>query len=391
MVKRSVAFAQVVAVVAIACDREPSSSPSASAVAGVRIARIDDSLARAGVTLAARQGPDGGFHSRSYGLLRDGQAVTPLVALALRKTPATTAYQWAVPFIARVARESQHSDPLYSCALGALVLGAPENRERYRGEHRQLIACVRALQHAEANGWPADDPSYGGWGYALFAPTYRQSSDDMMASNLSATLLAIGALALGGTAHDDPALVAAARFVTRSQRADDGGFFFSPALDDPNKAGRDDRGPRSYGTMTADGVRALLRLGRPLDDHQVVHALAWFDRNFDAARNPGAFPPAAELRRASAYYYWVWSAAHVIDHARGGRRELAARLADELLARQRPDGSWINDATEMREDDPLIATSFAVAALALCRGVLVDEFPSHATTEPRVEKAGRDQ
>ncbi len=45
-------------------------------------------------------------------------------------------------------------------------------------------------------------------------------------------------------------------------------------------------------------------------------------------------------------------------------------LAEELLRRQRPDGSWSNHYTDAMEDDPLIATPFAAAALAIGSRVL---------------------
>ncbi|HWO23409.1 MAG TPA: hypothetical protein VNO30_31930 [Kofleriaceae bacterium] len=128
--------------------------------------------------------------------------------------------------------------------------------------------------------------------------------------------------------------------------------------------------------MTADGLRALLRLGRPLDDPRVAAAAGWIDRRFDPTQNPGDFPPIAEVRRESAYYYWAWSAAHATRHL--ARARWAEALAAELLRRQRPDGSWRNPASEMREDDPIIATSFAIAALALSRSVIAAEPRSHA-------------
>ena len=83
-------------------------------------------------------------------------------------------------------------------------------------------------------------------------------------------------------------------------------------------------------------------------------------KTFDAARNPGDFPPIAEVRRASAYYYWAWSIAHVARHLSHAR--WAEALAGELLRRQDPDGSWRNPASEMREDDPIIAGFIAQAA-----------------------------
>jgi hypothetical protein len=49
------------------------------------------------------------------------------------------------------------------------------------------------------------------------------------------------------------------------------------------------------------------------------------------------------------------------------RPRWAEALAEELLVRQRDDGSWANPVDSFREDDPLVATSFAVRALAGCR------------------------
>jgi hypothetical protein len=123
--------------------------------------------------------------------------------------------------------------------------------------------------------------------------------------------------------------------------------------------------------MTADGMRVLTRLGR---DSKA--AIRYLEREFDASRNPGAFPAGDEVRRASSYFYWTWTAAHVARHL--NKRAWAEALIAELLKRQQPDGSWRNDATEMREDDPLVATPFALAALGLARTVIANEPRSHA-------------
>jgi hypothetical protein len=41
-----------------------------------------------------------------------------------------------------------------------------------------------------------------------------------------------------------------------------------------------------------------------------------------------------------------------------------------LVRRQRRCGSWVNDAVEVREDDPIVATALAAAALSFCRSGL---------------------
>lgn len=364
-----------------ACKREPLLSPLDS---------IDLSLRWGGAFLAAHQRADGAIPSRTYAALEDGWSLTPLAALALRMVPPdpelAASYGRAVDFVAtlvapggEVREAPEVIYPLYAYAIGALVLGAPDNR-RHDAVHGKLLEAVRAYQLVERNRWRPADASYGGWGYSPRVPLRPDDdlSAESYAANLSATLLAVGALALGGARPDDPALVAARRFVERCQNLDtDGGFFFSPGQADGNKAGATTDGRyRSYGSMTADGLRALLRLGARSTEPRVAAAAAYFTRHFDATRNPGDFPPIAEVRRASSYYYWAWSAAHVARHLSDVPR--ATALADELLRRQLPDGSWSNPSSEMREDDPIIATSFALAALALARSVLAHEPRSHA-------------
>ena len=277
--------------------------------------------------------------------------------------------------------------PLYSMAIGVLVLNVAKN-ERHRAARDALVAALRGRQLGPDLGWRPKDASYGGWGYFDGVPRRPEAIDERIASNLSTTLFAASALRLAGVPPEDPALVLARGFIERCQNfgalGDDGGFFFSPAVADSNKAGpavAKDR-YRSYGSMTADGVRGLIRLGAPLDDNRVAAAAAWLDASFDAERNPGDFPPVAEVRRASSYYYWTWSAAHALRDlgkvtVRGGAR-WAEALAEALLARQRPDGSWSNPATEMREDDPVVATAFATAALGVCRIAITGEYKSHA-------------
>lgn len=347
-----------------------------------KVEQIDIAMQRGAALLVTRQQPDGGWYSRTYAALRDGWSVTPLVTLALRMSPqegsVPGAYRRGVAFVARLPgkRAPEVGYPIHAYAIGALVLGAPDNKVRYPREHAALVAAVRELQLDAAHGWSASEVSFGGWGYAFDARrTADPGSGELPTANLSATVLAIGALVLGGVPVDDPALVSARGFVERCQNGD-GGMFFSPAELGANKAGSDATGPRSYGSMTADGIRALLRLARPLGDPKVVAAIEFLSKHFDASKNPGAFPAGDEVRRESSYYYWTWSVAHVARHL--GHRAWAEALVDQLLARQQPDGSWRNPATEMREDDPLVATPFALAALGLARSILATEPRSHA-------------
>jgi len=50
----------------------------------------------------------------------------------------------------------------------------------------------------------------------------------------------------------------------------------------------------------------------------------------------------------------------------------APALARELIDRQNADGSWTNRFTDGKEDDPLVATPLALAALRICRDRMLE-------------------
>ena len=397
----------MLALVLVAACREPAERPAAPPAPPSLLERADRGLAAAGTFLISQQGPDGALRSKTYAAFRDGYSLTPLALAALRFVPASSsqsaAYRKGVDFLLTMVDErgalrappNGPRYPLYSIALSVLVLNVPENAA-HSATRDALVTLLRARQLTPAHGFAPDDPSHGGWGYDLALDTPSLVAGPRPSANLSATIFVLGALTLAGVPASDPALLHARAFVERCQRIPgdaggppDGGFFFSPAEHDGNKAGPVElaapAGPfRSYGSATADGVRALLRLGLPPEHPRVVAAAAWLERNFSAARNPGDFVEGSEVRRASSYYYWAWSAAHALRAI--GRRTLvtaagevrwAEALAAALLERQRADGSFVNSSTELREDDPVVATSFAVAALAICRSVLAGSYATH--------------
>ncbi len=353
-------------VVCVACTRRPP-PPLPE--------RVDAAIARGAAFLLSRQGADGAIRAETYPYFRDGYSLTPLALAALFALPDdrhAAAYARGVDFVATLPAHLEEARyPLYAMALGAIVLSRPGN-ERHAAARDALVAELRRRQLGPELGWRPEDLSFGGWGY-VEDPRRPERPDEAVASNLSATLLAASALGLSGVPATDPALVHARVFVERCQAAD-GGFFFSPAIPDGNKAGPG----RAYGSMTADGTRALLRLGVAPTDPRVASAAAWLERHFDATRNPGDFLPVNEQRRGSSYFYWTWSAAHAMRVL--GKTGWADALATELLARQRPDGSWANAYTEMREDDPVVATSFAIAALGVSRLAMGAPYRTHAGT-----------
>src|SRR5262249_36816245 len=147
----------------------------------------------------------------------------------------------------------------------------------------------------------------------------------------------------------------------RDPSYDDGGFFF--IYDDPvrNKAGvaGTDRFGRqrfhSYGSTTADGLRALDMCGR-CGAHDYRAAETWMRRSFRHDRHPGRYQEGREMDREAVYFYYAASLARTrlepwtVRGNNGKETTWKQALIDELLARQLPDGSWANRAYAVRED-----------------------------------------
>jgi squalene-hopene/tetraprenyl-beta-curcumene cyclase len=342
---------------------------TAAAAAACSWKREHGSLAQAAQYLWAQQAADGGFHSAAYGLLRSGQSLTPLVLGALLRVPDATipapagAVDRAIAFIARhtsadgaVGITGGDADyPNYATALAVDALAAAQRRlpavaHRAKAGSRisdiaPMVAHLRAQQFSEANGWTPEHTAYGGWGMggAMRRPPDAGHVD------LSMTRFVLEALRASGVDGSDPAMSRARVFLGRSQNHD-GGFFFSPVTPALNKAGRSAEGFVSYGTTTADGVLALRATGVPDSDPRMARAIAWLDRNHQSDRVPGfddGEGPQASWSTGLRFYYAA-AIARVRPHQR------------VQLPEQADDGSFRNTNGRVKEDDPLIATTFAI-------------------------------
>lgn len=341
--------------------------------------------------LAGRQSPDGGWRSDVYGNFRGGDSLTPLVLAALESEAA--GFRAGCRHLAAVG-EAEGDDPdlAYPVYTSALAVSALTRADAEQAAVDRWVAVLRRHQLAGRLGWREADAEYGGWGYATVEPRKPGPEDlrlPLMEPNLSATVFAVEALRAAGVEPRDPALVAARVFVERCQNFadgagadaefDDGGFFF--VLDDAERtkagpAGRDRHGRErfaSYGSATADGLRALLACGLPAGHPRVAAARDWLERNFTADVHAGRFPEERHVFRDSCYFYYAWSVAATFQTvgvetvpAAAGPVDWRQRLAEALLARQAADGRWANPHRAVREDDPLVATAFAVATLRIC-------------------------
>jgi hypothetical protein len=201
--------------------------------------------------LAARQSRDGAWRSDHYGAFRDGDALTPLVLWAVQTAPRLMApggmfargIRWMERWTDAQVKDEDSSAryPLFAASYAAQVFASAGDKSRAAF----CAAMIERLRVSGALGWPASDPACGAWGDSPFPPRLPRDihpPPDMLAPNLSATLLGVRALAAG----DRAAKLADARpFIESCQNFaavpasefDDGGFVFAPDDSVRNKAG----------------------------------------------------------------------------------------------------------------------------------------------------------
>ncbi|MBN1396071.1 MAG: terpene cyclase/mutase family protein [Pirellulales bacterium] len=253
----------------------------------------------------------------------------------------------------------------------ALICFAEANRD---GRYDKLIAgaerFLKSIQWTESQGQNKSNPAYGGAGYG------RHKRPD-----LSNTQFMIEALRAAGAESDDEAIQKALMFVSRCQNLEsehntlpfpaknpDGGFYYTAAAGGQSKAGETpDGGLRSYGSMTYAGLKSMIHAGVGADDPRVKAAVEWIRRHYDLKSNPG-------LGQAGLYYYYH-TLAKALDaagkdkliDAAGVAHDWRRELRAELLGRQRPDGSWINENTRWLEGEPSLVAGYVLLALSYCK------------------------
>src|SRR5882724_11679984 len=133
----------------------------------------DAALRRGCQYLWSQQGQDGGWHSRTYGLLKSGQSHTGFVLNALLQVPRQTCQppggglDRALTFLERNTNAEGavgkmdpllYDYPTYATALAVQAL-------RRAGQSVDpMVRWLRSQQFTEDHGWKPKDPPYGAWG-----------------------------------------------------------------------------------------------------------------------------------------------------------------------------------------------------------------------------------
>lgn len=345
--------------------------------------RVDAELRRGIACLFALQANDGGWHSQTYGSQRVGASDTAFILYALSYDPARIPKSHrkdvdrAFAFLRRgirkkgfvTAPDGTLDYPLYSTAM-TLIAARRLKLELPEKERRQLVKFLVSEQLTERKGFKPGNPDYGGWDLLAGSGAKGVTSG----TNVSVTSFVLEAL------HDETGRVAkrakklAAKWAAGCQNfPGDGGFYFHPKKSHlGNKAlwtDKEGKHPRSYGTATCDGLHCFLSCGVPKSDKRFQAGLGWLKRHPGVKVVPGFedAPKSLGWKEGLRYDYACRLAPllPLLDVKDAAKRR--KELISVLLTSQRKDGSWKSESARMREDDPLIATCFAIIALAELR------------------------
>lgn len=326
--------------------------------------------------LVKLQAEDGGWHSEYYGNLKQGAAVTSLVIYTIAQTPADIrsnkieALREGYGFLrqglnktGQVVNPDGSADfPTYGAALTlsavkSMPLGASNE------EIEKLKAFLITAQLGKRREFAPDSPHYGGWDLMGITPLMGKTSG----TNISITRHAMEALARIDDDESRAAIVRALKWNENVQNEKgDGGFYFTPGKHEvANKAGGEDDSVNSYGSTTCDGVLCLAAARVDPDDPRLKSAIAWLLKHDCTELVPG-FKEDDETGWSEGlrFYYYAGLARCLRFMPREKADDIAKRLKEQLTQSQQKNGLWSNESSRMREDDPLIATCFAVIALA---------------------------
>jgi len=379
----------------------------------------------------AQQSQDGGWHSETHAVLKDGKALTPYILYHLLLIPEDKfnrpegAVERGVEFIQREIRASmtmsEDSLPLlnypnYSAAYALRVLCYLQKDTTLQ---RIIADHLMREQFIEHRGITPDNLAYGGWGYgepdlpfgehghvdishtrriveALVsynnsnrvsaslretskaeakAEAEETESQNMHLSrshvhtpltfSLSHSLTA-SHLFLQGVQRtpEDPRLYEGCH--SRKNLPYDGGFISSSVTLATNKCEPvfiPDAGYHypSYATATCDGLLALHALG--LDDTKAfADAKNWLEQHQQMNTIDGLSKSDPEQWHQIMHYY-PWAVRAEAMTAANISGSWSQQLTKLLIKEQQPDGYYINPIGGVnKEDDPLMATIFAVQA-----------------------------
>ena len=326
--------------------------------------------------LLKMQSADGAWRSKTYGTMSQGAAITSLVLYSISHLPkkqianARPSIDRAVSFLKKgLARnncvcnpDGSLDYPVYSSAL-LLTVHKRIGIGLTKTEEQNLVEYLLACQCDKKRGFERDNPNYGGWDILGPGATAGKTAG----ANVSVTFYVLEALKVSQNPQARPAIDNAKSWCQQivAQTAK-GGFYFTTQQNSTlNKAGTGSQLiPRSYGSATCDGLGIMLLTGFGLDSAEVSTTIGWIKSHPNYSSVPGFKSEDESGWDQGLKFYYLAALARCLRQMPGDHAVARNSIRRTLEKLQKSDGSFANSSMMMREDDPLIATAFALQALS---------------------------
>jgi len=260
----------------------------------------------------------------------------------------------------------------YNTSVAVIGLAALEN-PAYKDALEKAKKYILSCQLDEEAGYKKDEHSraFGSFGYG-----------NSKRGDLSNTGFSLEALKAAGLEENSPAWKNAVLFIKRCQDNDEtndvpemkggdntGGSVYLPGDSEfgtvVTRSGK--KLPKPYGNMTYMAVKGLIYAGVKKEDPALQAAFKWIKNNYSVKENPGG-------SGTQGYFFYVnafakaFTAAGVkeVELADGRKANWAQDLSVHLISLQKPDGSFVNADKRWMEDEPVLATAYALDALNQC-------------------------
>jgi len=367
-VKRGIAFlATLVATLSL----------NAQTIAPELAQQVRSSVDKGLAWLKAQQKPDGAWSEANMPAL----TALPLWAMAASGSSACAAEQEkAVSFLLGnqkadggiyVPQPGKKGSGLgnYNTSISVMALGATGRKEA-------VPAILKARTYIASSQHFGDDLHDGGFGYDKESNrAYTDLNNTHYAMDAMRRTQGFEDLRAAGEKKADLDWDAALKYVMQMQNGEGetrGGFAYN--TEDPkggvvtNASGRVML--RAYGSMTYAGLLAMVHARLEKSDPRVRSAVDFSSRYWTLDENPGQ-------GQQGLYFYFnvmarALSAAGLDAIPRQGAADAIRWREDvvkKIVSLQQPDGSWVNANNRWWENDPVLATSYALLALEFAGGL----------------------
>lgn len=336
------------------------------------MAQVKGSLQKGVSWLQAQQKPNGSWSEEKMPAL----SALPLWAMAAAGIPTTEPSQKkAVAFLL----SCQNPD-------GGVYVNNPDRKGGGLGNYNTCISVMALFATGRKDLMPAvlkarayiassqhygDDSHDGGFGY--------DQSARRLYTDLNNTHYALDAMRRTQAAEDfrpagekrvDVNWDSALKYVERMQNTEGdtkGGFAYN-TTDPKGGAVTNAQGKvtlLAYGSISYAGLLSLIHAQLTPSDPRVRSALDYASKHWTLEENPG------QGQQGIYFYYNIISRALSASGVEEVRDTIRWRedVVRKVLALQKADGSWVNENNRWWENDPVLATAYALLALEFASGL----------------------